>query len=114
MRIELPTTPPTTNTIWRRAGVRFYLTPAGRQFRDAVALIARGKWQGPPSKKRMRMQVILEFADKRIRDIDNYHKVLGDALAGVVYENDTQVDDLHITKTHGNKLPRTIINIQEI
>ncbi len=115
MKLELNCVPPTSNHIWkpRGNGKGNYLTDEGRSFKDLVAYMAAAKWKSLPSKKLFMFEVVLVFPDKRKRDVDNYHKILQDALEGVVYENDSQVIDLHITKMFG-KEAKTTIKVQEI
>jgi len=53
------------------------------------------------------------FPDKRKRDVNNYDKLLFDALEGICYENDSQVVSYQVTKQIGSD-PKTVIHIQEI
>jgi len=40
----------------------------------------------------------LFFGDKRRRDIDNYNKIILDAMEGLIYKDDTQIVKITINK----------------
>lgn len=103
MKFKLPLSP-TINDYWRpttakhtnakRPRVYMYLTAVGKQYKTAV--IKRiGKHC--PTNKRLKLTAVIHFNDKRKSDLDNRLKGLLDALeyAGV-YEDDSQIDELHI------------------
>lgn len=46
-------------------------------------------------------------------DVDNYAKSIQDALSGVVYEDDSQVVRLTVTKQYGTE-PRAEIEVEEV
>jgi len=53
--------------------------------------------------------------DKRRRDLDNMLKAVLDALEHAkVYENDSQIDDLRITRLPPEKPGRIIVTVTEI
>ncbi len=91
--------PPSVNTYWRTFKGRMLLSERGREFRTEVAasILANGfpeKLTG-----RLRVQVVLCPPDRRRRDLDNSLKGLLDSLqhAGV-YQDDEQIDDLHVMR----------------
>lgn len=45
-------------------------------------------------------------------DVDNYVKLLFDALTGIVWQDDAQVTDLHVTKRFGER-DEVVISIRE-
>lgn len=57
------------------------------------------------------MNILLYFGDNRRRDIDAYLKILLDAMTGIVYEDDSQIDEMHVFKQVDIKSPRTVIQI---
>lgn len=50
---------------------------------------------------RFSVTVLFYFDDKRIRDLDNCVKAVTDALNGVVYKDDAQIDVLHAYRFRG-------------
>jgi crossover junction endodeoxyribonuclease RusA len=90
--------PPSVNHYWGQVGSRKFLGKKGKEFREEVFLCALNARKGALN-GRLEVKVYLYPPDKRKRDIDNVLKSLLDALehAGV-YENDSQIDKLCITR----------------
>ena len=91
--------PPTSNHYWGQVGNRRFVGKAGLAFRKEVSIIALKRTQSLYN-ARLKVKVYLYPPDKRKRDIDNNMKSLLDAMehAGV-YENDSQIDELHIVRS---------------
>lgn len=97
VRLEYP---PTSNTYYRRAGHAMYLSPAGREFKRQVALdclAALGKVAQLTG--RLGVQIELVAPNKtRDTDIDNRVKATLDALEGILFVNDSQIDELIVKR----------------
>ena len=52
---------------------------------------------------RVKVDIIVGTADKRRRDISNWLKLLLDVYNGVVYKDDSQIDDLRVRRIRGDK-----------
>ena len=91
--------PPTSNHYWGQVGNRRFVGKAGLLFRQNVKNIALKRTQLLYN-ARLKVKVYLYPPDRRKRDIDNNMKSLLDAMehAGV-YENDSQIDELHIVRS---------------
>jgi len=90
--------PPSVNHYWGQAGNHRFIGKKGKEFRAAVSnAVCEAGIQ--PLEGRLAVHVALYPPDKRKRDIDNVLKSLLDACehAGC-YENDSQIDELHITR----------------
>ena len=100
IRLTLPW-PPSVNTYWRHiskgplAG-RTLISEKGRDYRKTVCDLVRSQ---PGLKCRLAVVIDAFPPDRRRRDLDNITKSLLDALdhAGV-YEDDSQIDDLHLRR----------------
>lgn len=57
------------------------------------------------------LNIMFYHGDKRKHDIDNCLKILLDAMSGIIYEDDSQIDAMHIYKEVDKKNPRTIIQV---
>lgn len=57
------------------------------------------------------LNILQYFGDKRKRDIDAYIKILLDAMSGIVYEDDSQIEAMHVYKSVDKENPRVIIQI---
>jgi crossover junction endodeoxyribonuclease RusA len=98
--LDLPY-PPTVNHYWGVAGKRRFIGTRGREFRKAVLEASEGvqKVEG-----RISMWIELYPPDRRIRDIDNITKALLDAcMHAGCYEDDSQIDELHIIRREVRK-----------
>lgn len=51
-----------------------------------------------PSQKRIKIMAVVHFADKRKCDLDNRLKALQDALTGIVWVDDSQIDEIIIKR----------------
>jgi len=92
---------------------RMLISKRGRDYKTTVAGILYGC---KPLSGRIKLTVLLHAPDKRRRDIDNFGgKALLDALgyAGA-YEDDSQVDILHIVRGEVIKGGMVKVVIEEI
>lgn len=108
MNITLPW-PPSVNHYWQRnrnGSVR--VSAAGVAFRLQVMSL----YNGPAMTGRLAVVVDLYPPDKRRRDVDNSMKAALDALAHAgVYEDDSQIDDLHIRRRDVVPPGRVVVQI---
>lgn len=101
--IDLPW-PPSGNHIYRagEGGIR-RLTDRAKAYRTAVRAVCMAMRMGHPYTGRLAVTITLYCPDRRARDIDNPLKAILDALqSGGVYENDSQIDDLHVMRAAGS------------
>lgn len=105
--------PPSVNTYWRttRTGGRVYLSAAAKDYRNRVY---ESVSCSSPLTGRLRVVVRLRMPDRRRRDIDNITKSLLDALehAGV-FEDDSQIDELRVSRGEVLKPGAAIVEITE-
>ena len=92
--------PPSVNHYWRHVGSRTLLSQDGRAYRETVGKEVLIQWPNSalrPLPGRLKVVIRATMPDRRRRDLDNFLKSLLDALqyAGV-YDDDGQIDDLHI------------------
>lgn len=103
-----PFRPPSVNTYWRRTGSRFHISDAGQKFKYNVQTYMMTQ-KKKLSKEKLEVDLILNFKDKTVRDIDNFCKGIFDSLTGILWEDDSQIVKLHITKNTGTKKPDNFI-----
>ena len=106
--IEIKTAVPSVNSLYR--GRRF-LTKEGKQTKVAISYEIRTAVKFEPHKGSVALNVLFYFPDKRKRDIDNCLKSLLDCCTGILFEDDSQIEELHVYKQVDVKNPRTIIQI---
>ena len=57
------------------------------------------------------VHITLYFKDNRRRDIDNYQKIMNDALTGVMWKDDSQIFKLITTKENGCDIEMTNVEV---
>lgn len=110
MEIELPY-PPSSNRYWRNFRGRMVVSEEARNYKLAVGLICNHAATQPLSG-----EVVVNFAIRRPakrRDIDNHIKVVLDALQGHLYENDSQIVELHVTMIDDKKNPGLLVRCNQ-
>jgi len=99
MKIVIPGNPISTNALYR--GRRF-LTKEGEAIKYAYAATAYQQYKGKPLEGNVAVFIGVRFPDNRRRDLDNVLKALLDSFTGILWADDSQIDDLQIyRKTEG-------------
>lgn len=96
--------PPLLNRLYRISGRRIYKAGNTNRYHTECFYIAKqyglkctGDW----------LEVEMEwYRARRIGDVDAVLKAFLDALEGIIWENDSQVQKLTITKRHDKDNPR--------
>ena len=113
IHLELPY-PPSVNHYWGQSGKRRFIGKRGQEFRKEVIIIVN-KEKVRTLFGRLAVHVYLNPPDRRKRDIDNIMKSLLDACEhGGCYENDSQIDELHIIRKEVIKGGACVISILEL
>jgi crossover junction endodeoxyribonuclease RusA len=104
---------PSVNTYWRRGRHSTYLSRAGRDYKVAVAEYVIANNVPKLGDARLKMTLIIRPRSKRIFDIDNLAKSVLDSLCDAgVYDDDSQVDELHIIRGEPIKGGRVVVTIE--
>jgi len=91
--------PPSVNHYWRNVGGKTLISAKGREYRDAVRILAIDESWPIHADKRLAVTIEAWVPDKRRRDLDNMLKAALDALTHAgVWEDDSQIDDLRIVR----------------
>lgn len=89
------------------------MVPRAKINKESISWEARAQYKGQPLTGPVRLKIALYWGDRRKHDIDNI-KILLDALTGIVWEDDGQVTDLHVTKAYDKENPRVEILLEEL
>lgn len=89
--ITLKGNPYSTNNIYYRAWARWFIKPNARKMKESYVAQAKMQYKWLPLTSEISVYIRIYFWDKRTRDWDNFHKLSQDALAGIIYENDSQI-----------------------
>lgn len=95
-----------------RNGRRF-LTSIGREYKEAIGWAARENNPQGILFKKPSVHIIYTYPDHRRRDIDSGIKLTLDALNGVLWDDDSQVVELHVLKRFARNRPSISITVQE-
>ncbi len=91
---------------------RGYAKPRAKAWQETVAWTARIVWHDKPLGTPL--SVDLEFYVQRdVADLDNLCKAVLDGLQGIIFKNDRQVKELHLTKAV-SKIPCVLVKIKEL
>lgn len=104
--------PPSANRYWRHVGGRVYVSKEARSYRELVG------WEGAKAGLEVltgdvSVSVIVRRQHKR-GDIDNYLKVLFDAMQGVMIVNDKQIKRVDVEIIEGAEEGEVLVEIEEI
>ena len=86
------------NRVFGKRVIR-YMSAKGKQYKKELRETIRNTlevlplWGGD-----IEVKLWLLFGDKRRRDIDNYNKIILDAMEGLIYKDDTQIVKITINK----------------
>lgn len=107
--------PKSTNHIYKvncsRGFPTVYMTKEGKALKESYQWQAKSQWRGKPLEGNIHIEVELYFKDKRVRDIDNYSKILLDSLTGIVWIDDKQIQKMTISKHIDKDNPRIELKI---
>jgi len=90
-----------------------YMSQEGKTLKEAYQWQIRSQYKGKPIKTPVGVKMSLWNGNKRKNDIDNFNKLVFDALTGLVYEDDSQITELHIIKGYDKENPRVEIEVNE-
>lgn len=110
-QITLTGNPMSTQHIYLLKGHIRFMRKEAKQRKEQYQWEARSQWKGKPLTEELSIRIDLFFGDKRKRDFDNFHKLTGDALTGIVWEDDSQIKEAHIFLAYDKESPRTVITI---
>lgn len=96
MKITLSGNPISVNRLYR--GRRF-LTSEGEAVKYGYAAEAYNQYRKKPMKGGLKVSVFFTFADRRKHDIDNCLKAVLDSMSGILWEDDSQISELHVFKS---------------
>ena len=89
--------PPSANRWWRNVNGRMVTSKAAREYKQAALLLAMvqgaQRTDGP-----LRVSLVW-YRSRKAGDLDKRIGVLLDALQGTAYDNDSQIVELHATRS---------------
>lgn len=104
--------PPTANLYWRHARGRTFLSAAAKAFKTEVRKRLEAAFV-TPQEGPLALHVHV-YRPRRVGDLDNTLKVLGDALNGAAWHDDKQVVEIHAYRHDDKDNPRAEVEVLAI
>lgn len=118
MEIILTGEPKSTNNLYRSVCrgkfPTVYMSESGKSLKTSYQNQARKQYRGKIVDKDLYVVVKLFFKTKRKFDIDNANKILLDSLTGIVWKDDSQIQEMLIIKGYDKENPRIELKIEEL
>lgn len=95
-----------------KPGVRI-LTPKSRTLKEDYKWQVKSQYKGKPLTEPLAIGIKIYFKTLRKVDWDNYHKLSVDALTGIVWLDDSQIQKATVEKFYDKINPRIEITIYE-
>lgn len=93
--------PPRNNVYYRHGRGVTYLSKEGREYKKAVAELL----DAAPTERDVVVSAVI-YRKRKCGDVDGYAKGLLDAMAGLVYDDDKRVVELHLYRRDDKENPR--------
>lgn len=103
------TMPLGTNNLYFNRGRFRVLTPKARARKEETALEARAQYHKEPMEGPLSVKIELYWPTRANHDIDNI-KMLLDALTGILWVDDGQITELHVTKQYDKGNGRVLLS----
>lgn len=110
-KIVLTTKPVPVNQKYSVIRGRMRLSKKYRDTKEAMQWEVRSQVNFEPITDPVTLNILFYYGDNRKRDIDAYIKVLLDSMSKIVYEDDDQIEEMHVFKLKDLDNPRTVIQI---
>ena len=114
VKLTLSTIPPSVNQIWINKLKGRYKSKRGKEFQEMAFYELRKQYKGKLLTGRLRIEIWLYFKTKAKRDIDNYNKAILDSMTGIIYKDDSLIEELNIKKSIGCGFNKVEIEVEEI
>lgn len=92
---------------------RKILSARGRENKEALNKEAWLQYRGDPLKGPISVTIRLFWPTRRNHDVDNIKTAL-DALSGLLWDDDGQIQELHLYKAYDKEKPRMELSVTEL
>ena len=106
--------PPSVNTLWVNKHRGRYKSKRGKEFEEIAKHELKKQYKGEATKKRLKVEIWLYFKTRAKRDIDNYNKAILDSMTKIIYEDDSQIEELNVKKLVGCGFDKVEIEVEEL
>ena len=104
--------PPSANVYWRNYRGRTVVSASAKAYKAGVGLVAQHHGMHPMTGP---IAVYVHvYRARKVGDLDNYKKVLYDALQGIAYNDDDQIVEEHSWRWDDKANPRVEVEIRRV
>ena len=114
IKLELSVMPPSVNSLWINKPNGRYKSKKGKIFEKTARSELKNQFRYKPLVNGLKVHIRLYFKDKRKRDIDNYNKAILDSMTKIIYEDDSQIEELNVKKLVGCGFDKVEIEVEEL
>jgi Holliday junction resolvase RusA-like endonuclease len=95
---------------------RVFKSPEIRGYEQDLKDAILSQWRGAMMEGPVKVDIHIQFPDRRRRDIQNYLDCIFDVMNGLVFQDDSQVVEIHAFKTIGSgwKLKVAVQEVAEV
>ncbi len=111
VHIKLKGTPPTTNTLYVHVGNKTWMSATGKTIKEGYQWEMKMQFKGKPTLDKISVIVEYFFKDNHRRDIDNFAKAMLDAGTGILWKDDSQIQELILRKFIDPQNPRVELTV---
>lgn len=108
--IVISTKPVSINARYTISRGKNILSRDYRSAKEAIAWEINSQWHEDLITEDVTLNFLIYYKGRK-PDIDAYHKIVLDAMTGVVYKDDAQVNELHTFRMQDKDNPRLIVQI---
>lgn len=112
MILTFKTFPVSTNDMYAHVGRRRFITKKAKERKEAIAWEARTQHKGMPYVDLLSVKINLKYPDRRKHDVDNIKGLL-DALSGILWEDDSQINELYTHKAIDKENPGILMEVSK-
>ena len=110
--ITLKGNPLSTNHVYYHAGRGLsFLRSKAKALKEDYQWQAKSQWKKPPIETEIEVTIKIYLGTKRKADWDNFHKLSMDALNGIVWVDDSQIQRAIVEKFYDKENPRIEVEI---
>lgn len=91
-----------------------YMTKEGKDLKESYQWQAKSQWKRKMLTGDLEIIIRLYFGTKRKADWDNFNKIVGDSLSGIVYKDDSQIVRATVEKYYDKQNPRIEIEVFDL
>lgn len=91
-----------------------YLSAEGKSLKESYSLQAKMQYKDEPMEGELMVSIRMYHSNKRKNDWDNFHKLSMDSLTGIVWVDDSQIEQAMVTKYIDKNNPRIEIEVEHL